>query len=70
MMKPLIPFKQTPILLSMLAFLYFGLSAARTGGQPATPRGLSQLHHCCGGPRPPCSHLGLWEHSNWYVFVV
>ena len=23
-----------------------------------------------GGPRPSGSHLGRWEHSNWYVFVV
>src|ERR1700693_2767131 len=37
---------------------------------PPAPRGLSQLHHCCGGPRPSGSHLGPWEHSNWYVFVV
>src|SRR4029077_19438635 len=33
-------------------------------------RGLSQFHHCCRGPRPSGSHLGRWEHSNWYVFVV
>src|SRR6266550_6948546 len=38
--------------------------------QSATPRRLSQLHHCCGGPRPSGSHLGPWEHSTWYVFVV
>ena len=44
--------------------------ATSAGSQPATPRGLSQLHHCCGGPRPSGSHLGPWEHSNWYVFVV
>src|SRR5207244_2176831 len=24
--------------------------------RPATPGGLSQLHHCCGGPRPSGSH--------------
>src|SRR5439155_3620026 len=44
--------------------------ARSASGQPATPRGLSQLHHCCGGPRPSGSHRGRWEHSNWYVFDV
>ena len=44
--------------------------AKSASGQPATPGGLSQLHHCCGGPRPLGSHLRRWEHSTWYVFVV
>src|SRR5882757_6414769 len=37
-------------------------------GESATSRGLSQLHHSCGGPRPSGSHLRPWEHSNRYVF--
>src|SRR5882724_9511507 len=45
----------------------FTKSASRC---PATPRGLSQLYHCCGGPRSSGSHLRPWKHSNWYVFVV
>ena len=48
MMKPLIQFKQTPILLSMLAFLYFGLLPKVQAVNPPPPGGYPNFTTAAG----------------------
>jgi uncharacterized coiled-coil protein SlyX len=48
MMKPLIQFKQTPILLTMLAFLYFGLLPKVQAVNPSPPGGYPNFTTAAG----------------------
>ena len=69
-MNPLLQCKPTILPLFITGVLAcFGLLPKALAVVPPPP-GLSQLHHCRGGARPSGSHLGPWEHSTWYVFVV
>src|SRR6266550_1239992 len=59
-MNPLIQLqKAAPVFVVMLVCV--GLLPKTQAVSPPPPRGLSQLHHSCGGPRPSGSHHRRWD---------
>ena len=70
-MNALIQLKQTTSLfLAAFGLACFAVSPAVQAVSPPPPGGYPNFTTARGGPRPSGSHVGPWEHSNWYVFVV